>query len=104
MRGAGRSMLGGAQSFARAERRRLADSSLREDFLEGLAISLEELPVFRALLVLIVLKVVEGCRRPSKPVEHVGQSENRQQRRNRNQGISIVGVSAVSTHETDWMG
>jgi hypothetical protein len=43
---------------------------LREDLLEGLTISLEELPIFGRFLF-----IVEGLPRPSKPGEHVCQSD-----------------------------
>src|SRR5262245_6203278 len=88
VRGARRRLLGDAQAVLRQGRAPpVRGLRLREDLLEGRTISLEELPVFRALL---VPQVVEGRPRPSEPVEYIGQSEHRQQRRNRNQGTSVV--------------
>ena len=61
---------------------------LREHFSEGITISLEELLVFRVLL---IPQIIEGCPRPPKPPKYIGQDARRQQGGNGDQRISVVG-------------
>src|SRR5262245_58492553 len=82
VRGARRRLLGDAQAVLRQGRAPpVRGLRLREDLLEGLTISPEELPVFRALL---VLQIVAGRPRPSKPLNYIGKSGHNKHRRTRN--------------------
>src|SRR5262245_25863107 len=84
-RGAWRSLTGrhGSRSATgRAPLNRRID--LQEHFFEGIAISRKKFPI---LWVLLILQVIKGCPSPSKLTKDISQSENREQRHNRNDGI-----------------
>jgi hypothetical protein len=87
-RDAGRSLVGRHGNRSATGRARLGRRiDPREDFFEGITISLKKFSIFWALL---IFQVIKGCPSPSKLTKDISQSEHHEQRHNRNDGIRIV--------------